>query len=339
MTEANTPSEQTGDGADQSSSEYIDDGPIIILGPTAAGKTAAAMAIQDWLGGPSKARLISADSAMIYRGMDIGTAQPTANELVGYPHDLIDILDPTQRYSAADFVADADACIARAIAKGQRPIVVGGTMLYIRCLLNGIATLPESDPEQARALEQELQRDGSAAMHDELLRFDPAAAANIHPNNHQRLLRAVEVIRRTGQPLSQQWQESPGLPLELRLGVSPRVAAIVPRDRAALHQRIAQRFDAMLHEGFLDEVRALRQRSDIHLDLPAMRAVGYRQAWRHLDGKTDAAAFREQAVAATRQLAKRQLTWIRQWPGMPTVHADLLEPALQSLRELLRINL
>ena len=288
----------------------------VVIGPTAAGKTAAAMALQDLLGGPDKAQLISADSALVYRGMDIGTAKPSASELQQYPHQLIDIRDPSEPYSAADFVRDADAVIHSALQQGKTPIIVGGTMLYVQRFVRGIAELPSADPALREHLQQQLQQHGALAMHQRLVQFDAAAAAKIHPNNHQRLLRALEVIEATGKSMSSQWQNANSGGAEQRLPIKLVTAAVVPEQREVLHAQIATRFDAMLRSGFVAEVERLMQRGDLHPDLPAMRAVGYRQAWQFLRGDVSHADFIDQALAATRQLAKRQLTWLRRWPGI-----------------------
>ena len=288
----------------------------VVIGPTAAGKTAAAMALQDLLGGPDKAQLISADSALVYRGMDIGTAKPSASELQQYPHQLIDIRDPSEPYSAADFVRDADAVIRAALQQGKTPIIVGGTMLYVQRFVRGIAELPSADPVLREHLQQQLHQHGALAMHQRLVQLDAAAATKIHPNNHQRLLRALEVIEATGKSMSSQWQNAHSGGAEQRLPIKLVTAAVVPEQREVLHAQIATRFDAMLRSGFVAEVERLMQRGDLHPDLPAMRAVGYRQAWQFLRGDVSHADFIDQALAATRQLAKRQLTWLRRWPGI-----------------------
>lgn len=295
---------------------------LIICGPTAIGKTAVAMAVQDALGGANKVQLISADSALIYRGMDIGTAKPTPEELSAYPHKLVDILDPLESYSAADFVADSDAAIQEALLAKKKPVIVGGTMMYLKCLLEGIADLPATDQVTRQTLEQELAQKGAAALHAELQAQDPQAAANIHPNNHQRLLRAVAVVRATGSPLTDHWQQKASGTLSQRLGIASQTVVMMPKDRALLHQRIAARFTRMLADGFLGEVEGLMGRGDLHRDLPSMRAVGYRQAWSHLLSEVDQQTFLGQGIAATRQLAKRQLTWLRKWPNASVVVSD-----------------
>lgn len=307
----------------------------VVIGPTAAGKTAVAMALQDQLGGPSKAQLISADSALVYRGMDIGTAKPNAQELAAYPHRLIDIRDPIEPYSAADFVNDADAAILAALEQQQTPIIVGGTMLYVQRFINGIAELPSADSAMRLELQEQLARLGSAAMHAELSAIDPVAAGKIHPNNHQRLLRALEVVRATGQSMSAQWQAAKGAIATSRLPIKLVTAAVVPTQRQVLHQRIHERFEAMLQAGFLPEVEKLMQRGDLHSDLPALRAVGYRQAWQFLRGDCSHADFVASVLAATRQLAKRQLTWLRGWSNIDLQSAAAPEQIAAQLKQLL----
>lgn len=274
---------------------------IFLMGPTASGKTDLACEIAE----RSPVVLISVDSALVYRGLDIGSAKPDAATLRRYPHALIDIRDPAEPYSAALFRGDALAAMREASAAGRVPLLVGGTSLYFRALQYGLSPLPEADPELRSKLEARADREGWPSLHAELARKDPAAAARIDPNDSQRIQRALEVMALSGRTLSDQRGRSreafPWRVLKL---------ALVP-ERALLHQRIEQRFDAMLAGGFLDEVRTLRRRDDLQPELPAVRAVGYRQAWRHLDGLTDTAGFRDEAVAATRQLAKRQITWLR----------------------------
>ncbi len=295
---------------------------VLLMGPTALGKTALAMALQDKLGGPDRVSLISVDSALVYRGMDIGTAKPTASELAAYPHALIDIRDPAEPYTAADFVADADAAVEEARRAGRVPILVGGTMLYFRRFVDGIAALPRADANTRAALAEELASRGGEALHAELTRIDPEAAVGIHPNNPQRLLRALEIVRLTGVPVSAQWRELDSGDVVERLGGEVLTYALEPEHRSVLHERIAERFDAMLAQGFVEELKALTARGDLHPDLPSMRAVGYRQGLELLAGDIDAAGFREQTVVATRRLAKRQLTWLRSWPGAVHLQAD-----------------
>ena len=292
---------------------------MVIIGPTAVGKTGVAMALQDHLGGPAACRLISADSAMVYRRLDIGAAKPDPQQLRDYPHDLIDVRDIDHPYTAADFVADADERVQRARGAGQIPVIVGGTMLYVKRFVEGIADLPDAQPQVREALQEALRQQGNIALHAELTRLDPAAAANIHPNNTQRLLRALEVVRITGAPMSEQWHGAAGAPAEQRLGGRQLCFAIEPDDRPQLHALIEQRFDQMLEQGFMAELQALYDhclKHAIPLTLPALRSVGYRQGLQHLAGEIDFETFRRSAISATRRLAKRQLTWLRQWPGL-----------------------
>ncbi|HET6906424.1 MAG TPA: tRNA (adenosine(37)-N6)-dimethylallyltransferase MiaA [Rhodanobacteraceae bacterium] len=275
---------------------------IFLMGPTASGKTALACA----LAAGSPLRLVSVDSALVYRGLDIGAAKPDAATLARHPHALIDIRDPAQPYSAATFREDALAAMARITAAGAVPLLVGGTGLYFRALERGLSELPQADPDLRGRIAGEAQRHGWPALHARLAERDPQAAARIRPNDAQRIQRALEVIGLTGQPLSQQQGRT-----RARLPYRLLKLALVPADRDSLRDRIARRFDAMLAAGFLDEVRRLRARGDLDPELPALRAVGYRQAWQHLNGETDAREFRDRAIFATNQLAKRQLTWLR----------------------------
>jgi tRNA dimethylallyltransferase len=275
---------------------------ILLMGPTAGGKTDLAVALHERL----PVEVVSVDSAMVYRGMDIGTAKPTAAELSRTPHRLVDICEPSERYSAARFRDDALAEMAEITAAGRVPLLVGGTMLYFRALQHGLSALPQSDPGVRSVLQEELDASGLGALHRRLAEVDPVAAARIHANDPQRTLRALEVWELTGRPLSQ-WHESPGVAMPY----APIKLARAPGDRAVLHQRIGQRFDAMLADGFVDEVKALVARGDLEPDLPSMRSVGYRQAWAWLRGESGYDEMVEQAKAATRQLAKRQMTWLR----------------------------
>ncbi|QBR44003.1 tRNA (adenosine(37)-N6)-dimethylallyltransferase MiaA [Stenotrophomonas indicatrix] len=281
---------------------------IAVMGPTASGKTATAIALAQQLDG----EIVSVDSALVYRGLDIGSAKPDAAERAQAPHHLLDLRDPWQTYSAAEFAADAARVVADIVARGKTPILAGGTGLYFRALLQGLSPMPEADPAMRAVLSADAAERGWAVLHAELAAVDPAAAARIHATDPQRIQRALEVYRLTGTPISE-WQRRPGVtPLPVRT----LKLILAPRDRAVLHQRIEARFDAMLAQGFLDEVRALRALPEMRavaapLDLPAVRAVGYRQAWEYLDGDGDAARFRDKSIFATRQLAKRQLTWLR----------------------------
>lgn len=309
---------------------------ILLLGPTAVGKTALAMQLFDALGGQSGARLISVDSALVYRTMDIGSAKPSSAELAAYPHALIDIRDPADPYTVADFVRDADREVSDALAFGQTPILVGGTMLYAKRFVEGIAEVPASDTLLRAALQSELETRGAEALYAELKAADPDAARDIYRNNPQRLLRALEVVRATGEPLTQLWRSKPGRPAHARfsgLGDEMRIeiVGLVPDDRRKLHRAIEDRFIKMLELGLLDEVKALMTRGDLHPDLPAMRAVGYRQAWQHLAGETEYPQFVADATTATRRLAKRQLTWLRQWADVKTVTQSQADDAFVEL--------
>ena len=283
---------------------------IVLMGPTASGKTALALDWAQRFGG----EIVSVDSALVYRGLDIGAAKPTADELASVPHHLIDVRDPWQRYSAADFANDARAAVEDIVARGRLPILAGGTGLYFRALLQGLSPMPEADPATRAQLEAEARERGWRAIHAELAEVDPIAAARIHATDPQRIQRALEVYRISGRPISDWQRESAAASQKFPCRVLK--LAVAPHDRAVLHARIERRFDAMLDAGFLDEVHALRAIPELRthptpLDLPALRAVGYRQAWEHLDGALSATEFRDRAIFATRQLAKRQFTWLR----------------------------
>lgn len=281
---------------------------IAITGATATGKTEVAMALADLL----PVALISIDSAMVYRGMNIGTAKPEPAVLARYPHALVDIRDPAETYSAADFLRDADAAVRAALAAGRVPVLVGGTMLYLRSFREGLGAMPAADAGIRDRLQAEAQAAGWGALYRRLEGIDPAAAARIHPNNGSRIQRALEVFELTGRPLSSFWAEDTGA--LRRLGVRLLEFAIQPDERSALHARIEQRLARMFEAGFVEEVAALHQRGDLSGDLPALRSVGYRQVWEYLDGATGEAEMHRRCLAATRQLAKRQLTWLRSWP-------------------------
>ena len=277
------------------------------MGPTASGKTALAVSLVERF----PLEIVSVDSALVYRGMDIGSAKPDAATLARAPHHLLDIRDPTDAYSAAAFCDDARRLMTDIVARGRVPLLVGGTMLYFRALLRGLDDLPRADAALRKKLEAEAAARGWPALHADLAKVDPVTAARLAPNDSQRIGRALEIFRLTGTPMSalldRAQSEFPYRVLQL---------ALIPSDRAVLHQRIAARFDAMLAEGLVDEVEFLRRAYALSPDLPAMRAVGYRQAWAYLDGDIDMKALREQGIAATRQLAKRQLTWLRSWADM-----------------------
>ncbi|MGX9460747.1 tRNA (adenosine(37)-N6)-dimethylallyltransferase MiaA [Shewanella sp. A14] len=280
---------------------------IFLMGPTASGKTALAieMAMQH------NCEIISVDSALIYRGMDIGSAKPSAQELQMAPHKLIDILDPSESYSAAEFRRDALAAIEDIIARGKTPILVGGTMMYFKALLEGLSPLPSADEGIRQQILAQSEADGWEALHQELCHIDPVAGERIHPNDPQRLSRALEVYRISGKTMTELTQtKSAALPYDVVQ------FAIAPHDRKVLHELIAKRFNIMLEQGFIEEVSRLKARGDLHLDMPSMRCVGYRQCWQYLNNEFDHATMVEKATAATRQLAKRQLTWLRSWPDL-----------------------
>ncbi|MCE3273628.1 MAG: tRNA delta(2)-isopentenylpyrophosphate transferase [Ramlibacter sp.] len=303
---------------------------VALAGPTASGKSAASLVLAEAL----DAEIVSVDSALVYRGMDIGTAKPTGAELARVPHHLVDILDPAERYSAALFAADAQRLVRDIRGRGRRVLLVGGTMLYFKALFEGLDAMPAADPRLRADLEEEAARRGWPALHAELATVDAPTAARLAPNDAQRIQRALEVYRATGTPLSKFHAREAGVP-----GVTPayRVqpdlfVSLEPADRAWLHERIARRFDQMLAAGFLDEVRALRARGDLHAELPSMRCVGYRQAWEALDGAFPLDALRERGIAATRQLAKRQLTWLRGMPQRRVIACDAPDAVAQVLR-------
>ncbi|WP_404413484.1 tRNA (adenosine(37)-N6)-dimethylallyltransferase MiaA [Vreelandella aquamarina] len=308
----------------------IDERPLalFLMGPTAAGKTEAAMALHDQCG----CELISVDSAMVYRGLDIGSAKPSPEELRRAPHRLIDIRDPADTYSAADFRTDALQEMRQISASGKVPLLVGGTMLYFKHLLEGVGNLPSSSPEVRAELEQVLANDGLAALHARLMQVDPIAGQRIHPNDPQRTLRALEVYLLAGRPMSELWDEQMVTPFPWRVVT----LVLAPEERSFLHQRIALRFRQMLAQGLIDEVSALRKRNDLHAGLPALKSVGYRQVWEHLEGRYDRRRLEEQGIIATRQLAKRQLTWLRSWKNACWFNiqkADTLDKMLKLVRE------
>ncbi|WP_136417736.1 tRNA (adenosine(37)-N6)-dimethylallyltransferase MiaA [Herbaspirillum sp. ST 5-3] len=304
---------------------------IAIMGPTASGKTAAAMEIARHI----PAEVISVDSALVYRGMDIGTAKPTPAERAEVPHHLIDILDPLDAYSAMQFREDALRLVADIALRGKLPLLVGGTMLYFKVLREGLDVLPQADPEVRARLDAEAARIGMPAMHARLAALDPATAERLKPNDAQRIQRALEIIELTGRPMSALLAKAPKTELPFQL----LPLSMEPSDRSVLHARIAARFDAMLNAsdgGLLEEVRSLRARGDLHLGLPSMRCVGYRQAWEYLDGAYDMSSLREKGIAATRQLAKRQLTWLRAMQDRIVVDCIAPDAAGQVLRHVCR---
>jgi tRNA dimethylallyltransferase len=299
---------------------------IALMGPTASGKTRLAIELAKALDG----EVISVDSALVFRGMDIGTAKPNLEEREGIPHHLIDILDPAESYSTGRFRGDALATMQDVTRRGKLPILAGGTMLYFNALFYGLSTLPSADPEIRRQIDEEAALFGWAKLHEELGRVDPEAAARIHPNDPQRIQRALEVYRLTGVPLSVLCVEtrSPPLPFDLMKLI------IAPANREALHERIRQRFLTMIERGFIDEVRVLYERGDLHADLPSIRAVGYRQVWAYLEGEYDRDTMIERGIVATRQFAKRQFTWLRREKDALTYISEderLVEAVLQAV--------
>ena len=304
---------------------------VCLMGPTASGKTDLAVALVETL----PMDIISVDSVMVYRGMDIGSAKPDAGTLARAPHRLIDICDPAEPYSAARFRDDAMREMAEITAQGRIPLLVGGTMLYFRALLNGLSTLPSADADIRTRLEAEAEVDGWASLHRRLAEVDPEAAARIHPNDPQRLQRALEVYELTGTPLSElQRSQQADQPLPYRIVK----LAVAPADRTILHERIAQRYELMLQNGLIDEVEALRKRGDLHQDMPALRAVGYRQVWEYLSGSLTYTEMVERGIIATRQLAKRQFTWLRSEPDLmllDSLDRRLRETALKFIEQAL----
>lgn len=296
---------------------------IFLMGPTASGKTDLAIQLCQQL----SCEIISVDSALIYRDMDIGSAKPSAEELTRAPHRLINILDVAESYSAADFRADALREMAEITARGNIPLLVGGTMLYFKALIEGMAEMPEADTSIREGIEQEAKQHGWPYVHAQLDEVDPESAARIHPNHSQRIERALEVYRASGMTMTehhqrhQEQQQQPGYQQTI-LPYDVIQLAIAPLDRTILHRRIEKRFHLMLEQGFEKEVTALRQREDLHLDLPSMRAVGYRQMWQYLDGELDHPAMVERGIIATRQLAKRQFTWLNGWEDLHWLHTD-----------------
>lgn len=300
---------------------------IALVGPTASGKTAAALALAHSLQPHGGAEIISVDSALVYRGMDIGTAKPSREELAAVPHHLIDTLDPLQSYSAAEFAKDATTLIRDIRARGKTPLLVGGTMLYLKALLEGLNDMPPADPEVRADIHARAARLGWPALHAELAQVDPQTAARLAPGDGQRIGRALEVWTATGQSLSSFHQSAKATAPDWHIPV----ISLEPLDRAWLHQRIAQRFDHMMAAGFMDEVKALRQRGDLNPDLPSMRCVGYRQAWQGFQEGWPESEIRERGIFATRQLAKRQITWLRSMPSRCVVQADGPHPVASAV--------
>jgi tRNA dimethylallyltransferase len=291
---------------------------IALVGPTASGKTAAALALAQSLEPQGGAEIISVDSALVYRGMDIGTAKPSREELAAVPHHLIDTLDPLHSYSAAQFAKEASRLIQDIRARGKTPLLVGGTMLYIKALLEGLNDIPTANPEIRARIHQQAEQLGWPALHAQLAQVDPQTAARLAPGDSQRIGRALEVWTATGQTLTSFHQSAKAQAPDWHIPI----ISLEPQDRAWLHQRIALRFEQMMAAGFMDEVQTLRARGDLNPDLPSMRCVGYRQAWEGLDGGWREAEILERGIFATRQLAKRQITWLRSMPDRVVVAAD-----------------
>jgi tRNA dimethylallyltransferase len=296
-----------------------------LLGPTAGGKSAVALAVAKKV----PVEIVSVDSAQVYRGMDIGTAKPTSAERARVAHHLIDLVDPDESYSAGRFREDAIGVIQKILENGRIPLLVGGTMLYYRALTTGLDALPQADPDIRRHIDREAAERGWPALHKELEKVDAKTARRLAPNDAQRIQRALEVWRLTGKPLSSlQGARPEALPFALK-------ACVLIPERAELHRRIEQRFDAMLEAGLVEEVRALRQKYDLSPGMPSMRAVGYRQVWEYLEGALDRDTLRSRAVAATRQLAKRQITWLRGWPELLRLNAGSAQDAAEFMSLLL----
>ena len=298
---------------------------VAIAGPTASGKTGLAMAMAEHLQKRGGAEIISVDSALVYKGMDIGTAKPSLAELTAVPHHLINIRDPLYAYSAAEFARDALACLKEISSRGKLPLLVGGTMLYFKALIDG---LPGANPVIRARIQEEAEKLGWPALHAQLKLVDPLTAARLAPADSQRISRALEVFRVSGQALSSFQQNAVGASAALNVPM----LSLEPLNRAWLHQRIEQRFDDMLAHGFLEEVKTLRARGDLQIDLPSMRCVGYRQAWEALDGTMPMTELRDRGIFATRQLAKRQLTWLRSMPKRHIVQADGAQVVQQALQ-------
>jgi len=300
---------------------------IAIVGPTASGKTAAALALAQTLQSQGGAEIISVDSALVYRGMDIGTAKPSRDELAAVPHHLIDTIDPLQSYSAAEFARDATRLIGEIHARGRMPLLVGGTMLYLKALLEGLNDIPAADPQVREAIQARAAQVGWPALHAKLMQVDPVTAARLAPGDSQRVGRALEVWTATGQTLSSFHQSAKAAAPNWHIPV----LSLEPQDRTWLHQRIAQRFELMMAQGFIHEVRQLRARGDLNPDLPAMRCVGYRQAWQGLDEGWSEKDITERGIFATRQLAKRQITWLRSMDPRHVIAADAPDALAQVL--------
>lgn len=297
---------------------------VCLMGPTASGKTGLAVELVR----NHNCSIISVDSALVYRGMDIGTAKPDAEMLKVAPHRLIDIIDPSESYSAADFLADVKGEVADVVSEGRTPLLVGGTMMYFNALKKGLAVMPQASQEVRQKIEEDARCRGWEGVHSDLAKIDPVSASRIHPNDPQRLQRALEVFLISGKTMTEFWAEQARqtLPFDM-IDI-----AVMPQERSVLHGRIKERFDIMMREGFLDEVAMLRARGDLHIDLPSIRCVGYRQLWQYLDGQDSLIDAIDKGVIATRQLAKRQITWLRGWENLQvfdSLSKDLAGEALK----------
>ncbi len=293
---------------------------IMLMGPTASGKTDVAMALSKVL----PIDIISVDSTLVYTDLNIGSAKPSPEELTLFPHKLIDIRDPAEPYSAANFCRDAEREISTIVSLGRIPILVGGSMMYFKSLLDGLADMPETDPSIRQAIAHEAAIKGWPAMHEQLKAVDPEYAAQLHPNHSQRISRALEVFRGSGITMTQYRNKQHAADAKPKFLDQFTIVSfgLLPDDRILLHDRIYRRFNNMIDKGFLDEVKQLRERADLNLDLPSMRAVGYRQIWQYFDGDYDYNTMIDKGVASTRQLAKRQLTWLREWPELVPLPVD-----------------
>ncbi|MDT0596195.1 tRNA (adenosine(37)-N6)-dimethylallyltransferase MiaA [Glaciecola petra] len=283
------------------------------MGPTASGKTALAIELAQALNG----EVISVDSALIYTHMDIGTAKPSIGEMQGVPHHLIDILSPQDTYSVADFLRDTEVCLQDILSRGKLPILAGGTMMYFNALVNGLNNLPAQDIKIRQSIQADIDDIGLINVHAKLAQVDPLTAAKIHPNDPQRTIRALEVYLSSGKNMSE-WQSEQ----KSHANYNFVQFSIMPNDRSQLHEKIAQRFDQMLANGFIDEVQGLRKKFDLNEDLPSIRCVGYRQVWQHLEGMLNKDQMRERSIIATRQLAKRQITWLRNWQNIIEMESE-----------------
>ncbi|MBV8502759.1 MAG: tRNA (adenosine(37)-N6)-dimethylallyltransferase MiaA [Paucibacter sp.] len=299
--------------------------PVCLAGPTGCGKTAAALALAERL----PVEIVSVDSALVYRGMDLGTAKPTAAEMAAVPHHLIDIIEPTEAYSAAEFVRAAKPLAEAILGRGRLPLFVGGTMLYFKALFDGLSTLPQADEALRAELDERAAREGWPALHAELATLDPATAARLSPNDSQRIQRALEVCILAGKPMSELHEVR-------EPGVDWPIFSLEPQDRAWLHERLALRFKQMLDAGLVDEVKRLRARGDLNPGMPSMRCVGYRQTWEALDSG-EFKSLPEKGIAATRQLAKRQITWLRSMPQRRVVSCDGPQPIPELMAALQRL--